>query len=81
MSTKIEIDYETYENLKILNKRKEHITDYNREYYKKNKEVLLANAKRRVKCDICGQEYMKSNKTKHSVSRYHIGYRDATNNK
>jgi hypothetical protein len=40
---------------------------YYLEYFEKNKDKL----KEKIKCDVCGHEYMKYNKTSHLRTRKH----------
>lgn len=41
---------------------------YCKEYFEKNKDEL----KEKIKCDICGHEYMKYNKTNHLRTKKHM---------
>lgn len=45
--------------------------DYNKDYYAKNKERLLANACTKIRCEHCNMECSKSNMSKHIQTEKH----------
>jgi hypothetical protein len=45
---------------------------YNKKYYDKNKEKLLANALVKVLCTYCNKSYSNANLNKHNKSDRHI---------
>lgn len=46
----------------------DNIKEYRRNYYQKNKETKY---KKKCKCDVCGTEYIYTNKTHHTESNKH----------
>lgn len=44
---------------------KEDRKEYNKQYYSKNKEIILKKASERVECEICGRNVSKNHYIKH----------------
>lgn len=55
-----------------MENKTEYMKQYNKEYYVKNKEKLLADAVTKVKCECCDIECSKSNMPKHIKTEKHL---------
>jgi hypothetical protein len=45
--------------------------EYQKEYYKKNKDKLLTKLKEKTKCELCGGSYSYVSKNRHNNSEKH----------
>ena len=54
--------------MEIKESKAETKRQYCKEYFEKNKEDLRG----KIKCDVCGHEYMKYNKTNHLRTQKHM---------
>jgi hypothetical protein len=46
--------------------------EYQKEYYKKNKDNILTKLKEKTKCDICGGSYSYVSKNRHNNTNKHM---------
>lgn len=47
-------------------------SEYQKEYYKNNKNELLERLKKKTKCDLCGGSYSYVGRNRHNLSNKHI---------
>ncbi len=47
-------------------------SEYNKEWYKENKDKHLTKLKEKIDCNICGIKIIKSSQYRHNISKKHI---------
>ena len=47
-------------------------SEYNKEYYLKNKEHIHERSARRIRCTVCDKDYSNSHKSQHYNGKFHI---------